>query len=246
MTHWSDDDALWEAMAPALTAPERLAAAEADVACIADAVRLRSNTAVADIGCGAGVHAVAFAARGCSVTGIDRSAALIRRAREHAAARGVDVSFIQEDMRRFVRPGAYDLICSLYSSFGYFDDATNRGVLRNFARSLRDGGVLVLDVLGREVLTRDWQKQAAHEIQGVLYAVERSLQADRKLLVEDWTVNRGEARDTFRTAQSVYSAPELEDMLRDAGYRRVTLQGAFDASTPYDDAAHRLVAFAFL
>lgn len=242
---WSDDDDLWEAMAPALSAPERYAAAEADVASIAAAVKLFPGASVVDVGCGAGVHAVAFAARGYCVTAVDRTASLLRVGQERAKALGVEVSFVRGDMRQFVCASAYDLACSLYASFGYFNDETNRSVLKNLRQSLRKGGVLVLDVLGREILMRHWQQEAAHEIQGVLYAVQRSLPENRVLL-EKWTVTTGGAQKTFRTEQRIYSVDELRDMLRDAGFQRVEISGAFDPNIAYNEEARRLVAFAYV
>jgi cyclopropane fatty-acyl-phospholipid synthase-like methyltransferase len=55
--NWSDDDDLWEAMTPALSAPDRFAMAEADASAIAAAAELPMGAAILDIGCGAGVHA---------------------------------------------------------------------------------------------------------------------------------------------------------------------------------------------
>jgi 2-polyprenyl-3-methyl-5-hydroxy-6-metoxy-1,4-benzoquinol methylase len=78
---------------------------------------------------------------GFSVTGVDRTAFLLDEARRHALTEGVEVEWVQEDMRSFARPNAYDLAVSVYTSFGYFDDpADNRLVLRNLFTSLKSGG----------------------------------------------------------------------------------------------------------
>jgi cyclopropane fatty-acyl-phospholipid synthase-like methyltransferase len=50
-----------------------------------------------DAGCGAGTTSVYFAARGLSVTGIDFAEPALRRAREKAASRGVEVTFLRKD-----------------------------------------------------------------------------------------------------------------------------------------------------
>jgi hypothetical protein len=44
-------------------------------------------------------------------------------------------------MREFVRPGAFDLVLSMLTSFGYFEDMNeNVKVLENIFVSLREGG----------------------------------------------------------------------------------------------------------
>jgi cyclopropane fatty-acyl-phospholipid synthase-like methyltransferase len=50
-----------------------------------------------DIGCGTGTNAVAMAARGWRVTGVDFSSRALRAARARAAAAGLTVDFIQGD-----------------------------------------------------------------------------------------------------------------------------------------------------
>jgi len=48
------------------------------------------------------------------------------------------IELVQADMRGFVRPEGFDLALSLFTSFGYFDDAEDDlRVLRNVHRSLR-------------------------------------------------------------------------------------------------------------
>jgi SAM-dependent methyltransferase len=232
VSDWSDDDALWEAMAPALAAPERFALAEADAAAIAAAVNLPPGAAVLDIGCGAGVHALAFAARGYAVTGIDRSELLLRIAESHRDA--LPVSFRRADMRDFVRPASFDLACSLYSSFGYFDEATNARVLANARESLRPRGTLIVDVLGR---AREWPEHGSYEISGTRYAVRRRVAGDT--LFEEWTVGE----KTFPTRQRLFTPEELRALLLAAGFTRVDVAASLDGRTAYEEEGRRLVGF---
>ena len=45
-----------------------------------------------------------------------------RATAESLAREGVDVEWVQEDMRTFCRRDAFDLVISLFTSFGYFSD----------------------------------------------------------------------------------------------------------------------------
>ncbi len=235
---WSDDESFWMAMEPALCAPARLALAATDVTNILSLVRVPRGSRILDLACGPGAHAIEFASRGYVVTGVDRSSNLIRRAREAAA-----VEWIEGDMRTFRQPSTFDLVCSLYASFGYFDDATNRAVLDNIRASLKPRGVLVLDVIGRESLARNWRECASIDVDGTVFVQQRHIADARSILVEQWTVVTNRTRRTFRAQQRLYAGTELRDLLLSVGFSTVELFGSFDA-TAYDENAKRLIAVA--
>ena len=69
---------------------------------------------------GPGRHVAALAKRGFRVTGVDLSPFLLRRAQELAQRESFGIEWVQEDMRSFLRPEAFDLAISLFTSFGYF------------------------------------------------------------------------------------------------------------------------------
>jgi len=246
MSEWSDDPAFWEAMAPALCAAARLARAEGDVRAIEACVALPPGARVLDLACGPGAHAIALAGRGHRVTGVDASSRLLARARAAATREGARVEWVEADMREFRRPESFDLVCSLYSSFGYFDDGVNRRVLENVRASLAPGGSLVLDVLGKEATVRHWQGHRQQEVEGVLYDEQSTLTEDPSWMVSDWTVVRDEVRHEFQVRQRLYSGPELRDLLLSVGFASVRLAGGLDGETSYDEAARRLVAVARL
>lgn len=231
-------------MEPALCASGRLALAEGDVAAILRSVDLRPHATVLDLGCGPGAHAIALAAQGCHVTGVDRSLTILERARSDARARGIDVEWVGADMRDFRRPSSFDLVCSLYTSFGYFDDRGNRVVLENILANLKPGGAALLDLVGRETTAREWQERRWLEEDGVLFLERRHVADDWSELISDWVVVRDGQRESFRVKQRLYSGTELRDLLRDVGFSRVALAGALDTKVPYDESAKRLVAVA--
>jgi SAM-dependent methyltransferase len=102
---------------------------------------------VVDVCCGMGRHARALFHRGYSVTGIERDAVAIAKARELVGG----PSYIQADICDY-QPvvGAYDLAIVMSQSFGYFDATTNRDVLRRLAAGVRAGGRVVLDLWSPE------------------------------------------------------------------------------------------------
>jgi SAM-dependent methyltransferase len=103
-------------------------------------LELESGVEVLDVPCGHGRIANRLAARGASVTGLDADPLFLERARADAAARGVEVEYIQGDMSTLPWEESFDLVLNWFSSFGYFDDkATVPGSARHARRCGREG-----------------------------------------------------------------------------------------------------------
>ena len=200
---------------------------------------------VLDLACGPGRHSAAVAKRGMRVTGVDLSPFLLRKAREHARLEGVDVEWVQEDMRRFVRPEAFDLAINIFTSFGYFDDRRDDlKVLRHIHRSLRKGGAFVMELKGKEGLARHLLSTTSKELADGRLLVERhEIFDDWTRIRNEWTVIEGGTATTFRFHTTVYSGQELKDRLLKVGFRDVSLFGGLDGRE-YGLDAERLVAVA--
>jgi SAM-dependent methyltransferase len=109
---------------------------------------------IADVGCGSGRHAVAFAREGYQVLGIDPSPGMLAQAMDVARSAGVDVPFVQGAFggvtsivdRTF--GGAVDAVITLGNGLPHVDGIMGaRITFEDFASALRPGGVLVLHLL---------------------------------------------------------------------------------------------------
>ena len=244
-THaWYDDDAFWEQLFPFMFPPAHFETAAEHVPLLEDLTGVTGG-ALLDLGCGPGRYAVPFAQRGFTVTGVDRTPFLLNKARDYAAQEQVDVEFVQEDMRRFVRPGAFDMAVNLYTTFGYFaDPADNQRVLENVYAGLVDGGVFVIDVMGTEVLARIYKDADAQVLDNSMVLVQRRRAInDWREMDNYWTLIQGENARTFYIRHWIYTGFELKQMLLAAGFTSVTLYGDFDGSE-YGPEARRLIAVA--
>ena len=99
-----------------------------------------------DVGTGEGRNAVWLAERGWRVTGVDFSDVGLAKARQLAAARGVEVDWVLADLRRYrPEPRSFELVVVLYL---HLPADERRQVLTSVAEGLDDGGTLV--VLGHD------------------------------------------------------------------------------------------------
>jgi SAM-dependent methyltransferase len=177
---------------------------------------------------------------------VDRTTRYLEAAQAAARREGLTVEFVQEDMRRFRRPATFALALNLFSSFGYFtDEEENLQVLRNLHASLTPGGIVLLEMAGKEPMARDFQPRTWHRhVERDEYLLEERLVREGWRVIENhWTWMRGPEQKVFTWKIRLYSGAELVDLLSKAGFSVVQLYGSL-AGTPYDQTAQRLVAVA--
>ena len=106
-------------------------------------------TRILDIGCGTGRHAIELARRGYSVTGVDLSAAQLRRAGEKAAALGLKLDLRRCDARELPFASEFQLAIMLCEgAFPLMEtDEMNFRILQGAARALQPGGKLIFTTL---------------------------------------------------------------------------------------------------
>ena len=244
MPEWFEDDSFWNALYPFMFSERKFDSAVDEVRGILDLARLDKGDAL-DLACGPGRHAVALAQEGFHVTGVDLSPFLLQKAMGLAQEEGVDVEWALDDMRSFVRPEAFDLVVNIFTSFGYFDDRTDdMTVLLNIHRSLRQGGVLVMELMGREILARGFLPTTSEELaDGRLLIQRHEICDDWTRVKNQWILIEGDKATTFRFQHSVFSGQELKDKLLDVGFGEVELFGGLDGRE-YGREARRLVAVA--
>ncbi len=241
---WYEEDSFWETVAPVLFTERRWSDAPTEVEDIVSLVRISPGARVLDLCCGVGRHSLELARRGFHVTGVDKTAGYLERARRQAKAEGLEVEFVQDDMRTFCRPDAFDTVVNLFTSFGYFEDLEDdRQVVTNLYRSLRGGGAFLLDMMGKEVLARIFQERGWREENGIILLEERKVSNNWGWIENRWVmVKDGEKREV-KISLRLYSAVELSTLLRECGFDTVDVCGDWKGA-PYDHTAKRLVAVA--
>ncbi|HUT09130.1 MAG TPA: methyltransferase domain-containing protein [Thermoguttaceae bacterium] len=201
------------------------------------AAGLEPNDRILDLCCGQGRHCLELARRGFrQVYGVDRSRYLIRLARRRARQQGLNVSFHEGDARKFrLKETGFHCVALLGNSFGYFDrEEEDLAVLRAVIRSLRQNGVIVLDVTNGEWIKTNFAPRSWEWIdQNHFVCRERSLSADDWRLISREVVvhaEKGVIVDQFY-AERLYSAETITALLEQAGFTHIRTHEVLEAES---------------
>ena len=240
---WHEEDGFWETMP--MFGDDQWEMAPGEVESVVGLLGVETGAAILDLCCGVGRHSLELARQGYRVTGVDRTAAYLRVAREMATAEELDLELVEADMRDFERPTTFDGAINLFTAFGYFEDpGEDRLVVENLYRSLRPGGRLVMDMMGKEVLARIFVPRDWRELpDGRLFLQERKVVRDWTWMENRWILIDEGQRQEYLVGHRIYDGAGLRELLLGAGFESVDLYGDLDGS-PYGTEARRLVAVA--
>jgi SAM-dependent methyltransferase len=202
---------------------------EREVAFLLETLELPAAGRVLDLGCGYGRHAMEMASRGYRTVGLDLSLPLLIRATDAARRVGVNVDFVHGDMRDMSFDSEFDGAYCFYTTFGYFDDDTNRRVAAGICKALKPGGRFVLELINRDYLIGDlptrvwWQGDGCVVLEEVDFNYFTSrLQVQRQIILENG--RQLEQEISIRA----YSLHEIGKVLHHAGFRVLEVSGNLD------------------
>ena len=220
-------DAEYETLYPAALDPART---EREVKACVGILGLREGMRVLDVCCGTGRHSIALQRRGLRVTGVDLAPALLARAVDRASRVGSFPAWVRGDARMLpLRDGAFDAAVCLFNSIGYGTDAESLAMLREMRRCAK---AVLIDIVHRDEHARTWKQGGVYEWG----------EFEGFRILADWDMDpvAGVARATFRIVRAgkpevrkelkhrLWSATEMVELLRKAGFSRIDCYGDYD------------------
>ena len=198
------------------------------VALLKDATSVAPGAHILDLACGAGRHLAELRRAGYRTAGLDLSLPLLQAA--HATA--AEASLVRADMRRIpFRTGAFQVVTSYFTSFGYFaDEDDDRGVLGEVRRVLRTGGWFLLDFLNADQVAANLRARDRRVVSGMEVLQERRLAEGGRIVEKRITIAGpgGASSRNFVERVRMYRPAELAAMLSEARLEPGPRFGGYD------------------
>jgi SAM-dependent methyltransferase len=106
----------------------------------------RPIRSILDIGCGTGGHAFIWAEDGLDVTGLDCSPKMLAHAREKARELGLDVAFVEGDVRGFDLGRSFDAVTAMFAVVSYQTGTEDLiSAFKSIRGHLEPGGLFIFD-----------------------------------------------------------------------------------------------------
>jgi SAM-dependent methyltransferase len=205
------------------------------VCLIIDTLKPDKNTAILDLGCGEGRYAAIFKKKGYRVFGLDLSETLVKIGKQKKPYLDLMVG----DMRAI--PGWFDLILSLFTSFGYFDtDAENEAALSSVYQALNPGGYYWLDFLNDQYVKNNLVPETHTRLYSGIEVLEK-----RKIIkgrvVKDIHFKDNGVDKHYRESVRLFSPGCLEKMFHRVGFRIVRCFGDYQGSSCSPDTERAII-----
>ena len=198
-----------------------------------------------DMGCGRGRHSLLLAKEGYRVTGVDLSPKAIMKASEKAADESVAyVHFEIGDMRTW-QGAPCDLMCNLFTSFGYFaDDDNNLHVITNMCANLKQGGCLVMDYLNPQAVRNTLVPEETVALGNMSCRITRYIENDTVVKSLSFVSSADGKSMTYQERVKLYGREWFEAAFKDRGMVMDTLCGNYRGGKFDPETSPRMVMLA--
>ena len=246
MSEWFENSDFWVNYAPIMFDSQQWAQASGTAEALYNIAGVKEGAKVLDVCCAVGRISVELALLGLDVTGVDITEPFLEAARESAADEGVNINFINQDMRTFDGKESYDMAVNVYNSFGYCDKIEDdMKILERVYHSLKKGGTFILECISRETAIMYFTEGEWFDRAGKTVLTEFGVVGAWEGLRSKWILIDKESgkRIEHEFVQRLYSAANLRDELLKIGFREVEVYGGFN-KIPYDQKAKTMVLVA--
>lgn len=217
-----------------MTSPSRT---KAELTFCGSMLKWRVGDVILDAPCGAGRHTIPLAHQGHTITGLDLSGYLLHEAKQTTLKRFWKRSqpqFVQGVLQQLpFASNQFDHVLNLFSSFGYLDtEEENFSVMQEYARVLRPGGKVLIDVMNRHFIVPRLNQafESFHE-NGLFVHEQRAVINNGRRMHNEITVTdeKGDKR-YYLYRPWLYNGAELSAFATRAGLTVETVYGDFRGS----------------
>lgn len=206
-----------------------------------------AGSKILDLCCGYGRYSLPISEVGYEVIGLDISERPISMARELSKNLKYPPLFVQGDMRKIPFSDRYfDGIINFSSSFGYFSDETNKKVIEEISRVLKQRGHLLIDLLNLPKFLKDFKSEyiREEETRVIHFSNEYNFHTHRlKSIWEYHYLDNKNLAKSYSIDLRLYSFEEINKVMESVGMRILRRFGDLSTSE-YNQESERMVLLA--
>jgi len=189
-------------------------------------IKLPKDAHILDAACGTGRHAIKFAELGYNVTAFDLSKTLLELAKENAEDKNLEIHFLLSDLRNIFISQKFDLIVSLFTSFGYFrTDEENFKFVKNGFKMLNPNGYFLLDFLNKNYVKKNLIPYSEREVDKKKISENRTISENR--VVKEIRIEKHNREYNYVESVRLYSYNELVENFVKIGFKVVNVFGNY-------------------
>ncbi len=178
-----------------------------------------------DLACGTGDAAILMAAEGWSVTGVDSSAGMLRRARDKTKKRKLNISFLQQRMEELDIQETFQLAGSFYDSVNHIPSKRQlQKMLKQVRKHLDAESLFMFDSNTLSCYRNLWNITSVGHEDGYTLIIENSFNESTARAASSITVFQREkegkySKSVARVKERWYTDEELETLLNKTGFQ---------------------------
>ncbi|RPI17629.1 MAG: class I SAM-dependent methyltransferase [Ignavibacteriae bacterium] len=191
---------------------------------------LEVDSKILDLACGHGRITIELAKRGFNMTGLDLTKYFLNIAQTDAEIEGLNISWVNSDMRKIPFENEFDAVINMFSAFGYLEnDEEDEKVIKEVYKSLKPKGKFLIETNNSLRIIKNYSFESKQDIEGGYVVTKRTFDYLRNRHREDYKIYMND--ELFREYSiefRFYMITELKSMLERNGFNVIKVYGNFD------------------
>ena len=209
---------------------------------ITSTVNPEPDAEILDAACGAGRHAIKFAKKGFNVTAFDLSETLLQIGVDEAKQHNVSIDFLNSDIRTFMTDTKFDLVLSLFTSFGYFEsDDENFIFPKNAFNMMKHKGYYVLDYFNKNFVEHNLVEESERKVNEKEIVENRFIENDR--VIKRISIREENQNNEYVESVKLYSLEQIEERFKSIGFKTVNVFGDYLGNPFKNESSERCIIF---
>ncbi|HEY1009689.1 MAG TPA: class I SAM-dependent methyltransferase, partial [Daejeonella sp.] len=148
--------------------------------------------------------------------------------------------FYVHDMRYLFYINYFDLALNLFTSFGYFETEKDHvNALKTFRKSLKPGGILVLDFFNTEKILRNLTQQEVKHADGIDFYISKKVTGGK--IVKTISFEHKNKDFSFKEEVKAFTFADFEKMFHRSGFKIMDYFGDYALNSYDETRSDRLI-----